>query len=75
MSDNSAVAEKEVEVLSPESILGELKWLAKQMGVTPRQALRQALATQAYIERVQQRGDEILVKRGDELLKVTFQTR
>ena len=75
MSDNSAVAEKEVEVLIPESILGELKWLAKQMGVTPRQALRQALATQAYIERVQQRGDEILVKRGDELLKVTFQTR
>jgi hypothetical protein len=54
--------------------LAELKWLADYMGVLPSKALRQAIATQAYIEKLQRKEKgELLVRKGGELYKLTFQ--
>lgn len=52
--------------------LAELKWLADYMGILPSNALRQAIATQAYLEKEIANGNEILIKKPDGLYKATM---
>jgi hypothetical protein len=55
-----------------EETLRELKWLSDYMRVPPSEALRQAIATQAYIQQVLNEKGEVLVRKEGELRRVTF---
>lgn len=67
------MSDKLISVAMSEETLSELKWLAEYMGVVPAQALRQAIATQAYIEQAKRENAEFLVRRRNgEVYRVTF---
>ena len=59
-------AEKEnvpmVPVNLPEDVLQELKWLSEQLGTTPSEALRQAIASESYIQKKTQNGEQVTFK-------------
>lgn len=61
--------DEELYVSISKQTLAELKWLADYMEELPSNALRQAIATLAYLEKEIRNGNEILIRKPDGLYK------
>jgi len=68
----SAMESNLVTVGIEEDTLKELKWLSEYMGIPPSEALRQVIATEAYIQQVLKDKGEVFVRKEGELRRVTF---
>lgn len=59
MADNK---ENMVLVSLPEDVIKELKWLAEQTGVSPLNALKQAISTESYVLDETRKHGYVLIK-------------